>query len=75
MPARPLVVSLTVSLSLLLAGAAIVHGQASSHGASTREYRYLMGTSIEVEAYGGDEATRGARRSTRRSPRWPKSIA
>jgi thiamine biosynthesis lipoprotein len=39
-----------------LAGA-VPHAQSAD---TTRDYRYLMGTSIEVEAFGGDAATRRA---------------
>jgi thiamine biosynthesis lipoprotein len=44
----------------------VLVGQASSGGeppdpdATTREYRYLMGTSVEVEAYGGSGSERRA---------------
>ncbi|CEF48796.1 unnamed protein product [uncultured bacterium] len=62
MPVRSLINSATISVGawLLVGGAALVHGQASPQGASTREYRFLMGTSIEVEAYGGDDEARRA---------------
>ncbi len=43
---------------LLVAAATIATPCAEPGDARTREYRYLMGTSVEVEAYGGDEATR-----------------
>lgn len=34
--------------------------QAAQSGADTREYRYLMGTSVQVQAIGGDETARRA---------------
>jgi thiamine biosynthesis lipoprotein len=37
-----------------------VHGEAPQRGGATREYRYLMGTSVVVEVYGGEEGTRRA---------------
>ena len=33
---------------------------AAQSGADTREYRYLMGTSVQVQAIGGDEVARRA---------------
>ena len=43
-------------LTALLAGSA----HAAQSGGDTREYRYLMGTSMQVQAIGGDEAARRA---------------
>jgi thiamine biosynthesis lipoprotein len=40
-------------LGLVLSSTAFVH--AGDDWTRTREYRYLMGTSVEVEAYGGDD--------------------
>jgi len=42
----------------VLASATGIRGSAADDGASTRDYRYVMGTSVEVEAYGGDPSTR-----------------
>jgi thiamine biosynthesis lipoprotein len=45
---------------LLVAGTISVGTPAAQDSGSTREYRYLMGTSVEVEAYGGDDTLRRA---------------
>src|ERR1700675_2780593 len=44
----------------LMAAAHAFTGLAAQGSGTTRDYRYLMGTSVEVEASGGDEATRRA---------------
>src|SRR5207302_1528855 len=47
------------SLVLLLTcavGTTVHTKRAAQSGAVTREYRYLMGTSVQVQAIGGDEA-------------------
>lgn len=46
------------ALALAVLAASLPLGTASAQSGSTHEYRYLMGTSVEVEAYGGDEPTR-----------------
>jgi FAD:protein FMN transferase len=49
------------SIALLLVAGTIGAGTpAAQDSGSTREYRYLMGTSIEVEAYGGHDTLRRA---------------
>jgi thiamine biosynthesis lipoprotein len=45
-----------LAVTVLLAGT----GHAAQSAGSTREYRYVMGTSVEVEAFGGDAPTRQA---------------
>ena len=57
-----------IALAALLALAPRLDAQ------ETRQYRYVMGTSVEVQAFGADEG-RGAPRLTRRLRRSPKSIA
>jgi len=47
---------LAVAFVLLLPGGPLHAGQSPE----THEYRYMMGTSIEVQAFGGDETTRRA---------------
>jgi thiamine biosynthesis lipoprotein len=49
-------------MALILAGPASSAGEppAAEPQATTREYRYLMGTSVAVEAYGGSARERGA---------------
>jgi thiamine biosynthesis lipoprotein ApbE len=47
----PLLVAIVLTL---LRGAAVHAGQT----AESHQYRYMMGTSIQVQAFGGDEATR-----------------
>jgi thiamine biosynthesis lipoprotein len=42
----------------MLLGIAGVPRTTAAPSAVTRDYRYLMGTSVEVEAYGGDEQSR-----------------
>jgi len=51
--ALPLLVAIVLTL---LRGAAVHAGQT----AESHQYRYMMGTSIQVQAFGGDEATRRA---------------
>jgi thiamine biosynthesis lipoprotein len=48
--------TLAITLIALAGGSA----RAAWSGADTREYRYLMGTSMQVQAIGGDEAARRA---------------
>jgi thiamine biosynthesis lipoprotein len=45
---------------LLIAGTITARAHAAEDTGRTREYRYLMGTSVEVEADGGTEAARHA---------------
>jgi FAD:protein FMN transferase len=47
-------------LALLLTAVLTVSAHAAQSGSDTREYRYLMGTSMQVQAVGGDEAARRA---------------
>jgi thiamine biosynthesis lipoprotein len=47
-----------VCAAVALIGAAGVRGSAAVDSLVTRDYRYMMGTSVEVEAYGGDASTR-----------------
>jgi thiamine biosynthesis lipoprotein len=49
---------LALALGLAPTGHAAIAGAPS--GDTTRAYRYLMGTSVEVEAFGGDSETRRA---------------
>ena len=44
----------------LAASLAVIPAQAGQGAAETHEFRYMMGTSIEVQALGADEATRKA---------------
>jgi len=46
--------------AFLLAALAGTVAHAAQSGADTREYRYLMGTSVQVHAVGGDESARRA---------------
>src|SRR5260221_2565952 len=46
--------------ALLLLGASRLTCLIAQGSGTTRDYRYLMGTSVEVEAFGGDESTRRA---------------
>ena len=48
------------SVAVLLTALAGSRAHAGQSGADTREYRYLMGTSVQVQAAGGDEAARRA---------------
>jgi FAD:protein FMN transferase len=48
------------ALLLLLAGAISPGTPAAQDSGTTREYRYLMGTSVEVEAYGSPDTLRRA---------------
>ena len=48
---------LVATLCLALAGGTAHAGQA---GAESHEFRYVMGTSVQVQAFGGDDATRRA---------------
>jgi thiamine biosynthesis lipoprotein len=50
----------TWSLALLLTALVGHTAHAAQSGTDTREYRYLMGTSVQVQAIGGDEAARRA---------------
>lgn len=52
-------VAVRSALTLLLAALATTTGYATETGES-HEYRYMMGTSIEVQAFGGDSASRKA---------------
>ncbi len=45
---------------LVIAAVVLVRGVTAGEPATTREYRYLMGTSVAVEASGGDAAARHA---------------
>jgi thiamine biosynthesis lipoprotein len=45
-----------LAITVLLAGT----GHAAQSARNTREYRFVMGTSVEVEAFGGDAFTRQA---------------
>jgi thiamine biosynthesis lipoprotein len=47
------------SVAIVLAGVVAVAARAAESG-DTREFRYLMGTSIQVQAIGGDESARRA---------------
>jgi thiamine biosynthesis lipoprotein len=49
-----------VAAAVLLLGAAPGGRAGAQEGAHTREYRYMMGTSVSIEAFGGDEAARRA---------------
>jgi thiamine biosynthesis lipoprotein len=50
-----------LALTLLLALSPITTTRTAAEGdARTKEYRFLMGTSVSVEAFGGDEADRRA---------------
>ena len=49
-----------VAAAVLLLGAAPGGRTGAQEGAHTREYRYMMGTSVSIEAFGGDEAARRA---------------
>ena len=60
MPTRPAAPRASWSLALLLAAVIGSPAHAAQSGADTREYRYLMGTSMQVQAIGGDEAARRA---------------
>jgi thiamine biosynthesis lipoprotein len=60
MPTRPAAPRASWSLALLLAAVVGSPAHAAQSGADTREYRYLMGTSMQVQAIGGDEAARHA---------------
>ena len=60
MPTRPAAPRASWSLALLLAAVVGSPAHAAQSGADTREYRYLMGTSMQVQAIGGDEAARRA---------------
>jgi thiamine biosynthesis lipoprotein len=51
--------ALAAAAAVLLAAAAAGRAGAQE-GAHTREYRYMMGTSVSIEAFGGDEAARRA---------------
>ena len=44
----------------LVAALLVVSAHAAQSGGDTREYRYLMGTSMQVQAIGGDETARRA---------------
>jgi len=46
--------------ALLAASLAVIPAQAGQGAAETHEFRYMMGTSIEVQAFGADEAARKA---------------
>ena len=59
MPGRPAFPRTSWSLALLLT-LLIARTPAAQSGADTREFRYLMGTSMQVQAIGGDEAARRA---------------
>jgi thiamine biosynthesis lipoprotein len=57
----PPLTRLAILAALPLVGGTIgVSSYAAQDSGSTREYRYLMGTSVEVEAYGGDDSIRRA---------------
>jgi thiamine biosynthesis lipoprotein len=56
-PRRPASPRASWSLALLLAGSPALAAQS---GTDTREYRYVMGTSMQVQAIGGDQAARRA---------------
>jgi thiamine biosynthesis lipoprotein len=58
-PARPASPRASWSFVFLLT-ALIARPHAAQSGTDTREYRYLMGTSMQVQAIGGDEAARRA---------------
>jgi thiamine biosynthesis lipoprotein ApbE len=45
---------------LVIAGTVTIRTYAAQDGGRTRDFRYLMGTSVEVEAYGGNDAARRA---------------
>ena len=49
---------LSVPLLAMLLSVSLARSSTAQGDAVTRDYRYLMGTSVEVEAYGGDESTR-----------------
>jgi thiamine biosynthesis lipoprotein len=60
-PTRPASPHASWSLAALLLIALVgTTAHAAQSGAETREYRYLMGTSVQVQAIGGDEAARRA---------------
>ena len=60
MPARSASSRASWCLALLLIALAVGPARAAQNGTDTREYRYLMGTSMQVQAIGGDEASRRA---------------
>jgi thiamine biosynthesis lipoprotein ApbE len=45
---------------LVIAGTITIRTHAAQDGGRTRDFRYLMGTSVEVEAYGSNDAARRA---------------
>jgi FAD:protein FMN transferase len=47
----------SATLLVMLIGTAVAASQTADEG---REYRYVMGTSVQVRAFGGDEGTRKA---------------
>ncbi len=54
-------IAVAVAAAALLAVGPVLHAQPSSpSGGVSREFRYVMGTSCEVRAFNGDEATRTA---------------
>ncbi|MEO8361164.1 MAG: FAD:protein FMN transferase [Vicinamibacteria bacterium] len=44
----------------LLCGSVVLGAASASRGTETREFRYLMGTSVQVAVFGGDEVARKA---------------
>jgi thiamine biosynthesis lipoprotein len=56
-PASLLARRATIAL-LVIAGTVTIRTHAAQDSGRTRDFRYLMGTSVEVEAYGGNDARR-----------------
>src|SRR5512136_2495191 len=58
--ARSALAAVTVALVGRLLGAGLPAAPLSQSGAVSRAFRFIMGTSIEVRAFGGDEERRAA---------------